>query len=131
MEPQLKTKPCEMTNLKEQLSERERFDRAEEKMVTVLHPKYGNMLLVWKRLWRIMFIPQGRGWEAGDKDDIHKKHLGYQPYTHTETYCTLTKDLMTCYFCTILFCNNLSYSVFNNPQYMRKTWPLLNRAEQK
>lgn len=41
-------------------------------MATALHPEYGNMLLVRRRLWRIMLTPQGRGGETGDKEDIHK-----------------------------------------------------------
>lgn len=57
---------------KKELSEGGRFDRDEEKVATVPHPKdiYGNTLLVWKRLWRTMFTPQGRGGETGDKEDI-------------------------------------------------------------
>lgn len=57
---------------KRELPESGRFDRDEENVATVLHPKYGAMLLVWKRLRRALFTPEGKGQETGDKDDIHK-----------------------------------------------------------
>lgn len=105
---------------KRKLSESGRSDGDKGKVATVLHLKYGNMLLVWKKLRRIMLTPRGSGGETGDKEDIQKSWNTWDiclTPTCSNTYTKSRLDNLQSSFCTatpeLFYSADVSYSVFN------------------
>lgn len=101
--------------------------QSSEKEAIALHPNDRNMALVWKRLWRMMFTPQGKGVEAQDKGEIHKSETTCvsASHTHAGTYSAVGEKKKGT-FCVILLFKGATMFLITE----RVERPQLNKAQQ-
>lgn len=88
-------------------------------------PNMERGILVWKRLWRIMFTPRGREEETeGRKYSRVFKHLQKLAWTHTQMQKHIREQkagkLAVQFLCSSFNSTDVSCSVFNNKRYVEE-----------